>query len=93
MQNGTAPKVLGRYCGRIEGIVMKSAPSTNRKNCVYCGLQSAESPNHASIRDCVDELQREVSRLQEHMRQGKAAAPAGAPQHARRTGTPESAGH
>ena len=36
--------------------------------CLYCGLQSAVTPNHAKVSECVDALQREVSRLQDHLR-------------------------
>jgi hypothetical protein len=50
-----------------------STPSTDRMICRYCALESAVS--HASERECVDELQREATRLRGHL-QGRYAAAA-----------------
>jgi hypothetical protein len=38
--------------------------------CRYCGLESALS--HASERECIDELQREVNRLKDQLLRGTA---------------------
>lgn len=59
----------------IEDTVTKSAPPTNRRVCLYCGLPSDVSPNHASIGECIDALQREVNRLRDDLHQAKSGAP------------------
>jgi hypothetical protein len=58
----------------IEGTVMKSPSPTKHVVCLYCGLQSAVT-NHASLGECVDALQREVTRLRDQVRQGKPSVP------------------
>jgi hypothetical protein len=51
-----------------------SAPSNDRTICRYCALESAVS--HASERECIEELQREATRLRGHLQGRYAAAPA-----------------
>ena len=54
-------------------------PSNDRMICRYCALESAVS--HASERECIDELQREATRLRGHLhgRYAAAAQPVAAP--------------
>lgn len=54
------------------GTVTKSPlPNNHHAVCQYCGLESATSMNHASTRGCIDALQREVTRLREHLMNGR----------------------
>jgi hypothetical protein len=36
--------------------------------CLYCGLESAESTNHATMEQCIAALEREANRLRECLR-------------------------
>jgi hypothetical protein len=39
--------------------------------CRHCGLESAASADHASARECIVALEREVIRLRERLRHGR----------------------
>ena len=44
-------------------IVTKSVPLRTSRVCLHCGLQSGVT-SHGNVRECVDALQREVTRLE-----------------------------
>jgi len=46
-------------------VTTSGSPGDGRTVCRYCDLASAVS--HASERECIDELQREVTRLKEQL--------------------------
>jgi hypothetical protein len=73
--------------GHSEGIMTRSAASPKRTGCLYCGLQSAVSPNHASIAECVDALQLEVTQLRDHLRPGRQPSVPVVSRHAPNQGT------
>jgi hypothetical protein len=54
----------------------KSGSPNNRLVCLYCGLESAESTNHATMQQCIAALEREANRLRDcltHARPGVTA--------------------
>ena len=50
---------------------MKPGPSRHQLVCQHCGLESAASIDHASARECIAALEREVHRLRECLRHGR----------------------
>jgi hypothetical protein len=50
---------------------MQSKPSRHHVVCRHCGLESAASSDHASARECISALEREVIRLRERLRHGR----------------------
>jgi hypothetical protein len=50
-------------------VTRSGPPGDGRIVCRYCDLESAVS--HASERECIDELQREVTRLKERLSRGR----------------------
>jgi hypothetical protein len=49
-------------------VTKSGSPGNGMVVCRYCALESAVS--HASERECVDELQHEVTRLKDHLLHG-----------------------
>jgi hypothetical protein len=50
---------------------MKSGRSRPQAACRHCGLESAASTDHASARECIGALEREVQRLRAFLRHGR----------------------
>ena len=50
---------------------MKSGFSRHHVVCQHCGLESPASIDHASARECIVALEREVKRLKEFLRHGR----------------------
>jgi hypothetical protein len=51
--------------------MMQSGPARHHVVCRHCGLGSAASLDHASARECIAALEREVVRLRERLRHGR----------------------
>jgi hypothetical protein len=50
-------------------VTKPGSPNNGMVVCRYCALESAVS--HASVGECIDELQHEVTRLKDHLLRGR----------------------
>jgi hypothetical protein len=60
----------------IEGTVTISPSPNNRVVCLYCGLESAEATNHATMDQCIAALEREANRLRKCLAHARPAVTA-----------------